>query len=99
MAFLGFGASLIIGLHAGNPYITIVLRALTVMFFFYVLGCILAAIGHRIVRENFDNEAENKTPQVDDLPDDQVAETAIATTEDASRNAPQPMSSEPAGIT
>ena len=98
MAFLGFGASLIIGLYAGNPYTTVVLRALTVMFFFYTLGCILAAIGHKIVRENFDDIVENETPDQDDLPDEATAGTATDATDDTNQKVSQPEPPEPAGV-
>jgi hypothetical protein len=99
MAFVGFGASLIIGLYAGNPYNAIVLRALTVMFFFYILGCILAAIGHKIVRENFDNEVEGKTPQQEDMPVVMAATEMETATEVATQNEPQPEPLEPVGVT
>jgi len=55
-AFLGFSMSLIIGLYAQNPYTTIILRALTVMVLFYLLGIVLAYIGQKVIMENFDME-------------------------------------------
>ena len=55
-AFLGFSMSLIIGLYAQNPYTTIILRALTVMVLFYLLGSALAYIGRKVIMENFDAE-------------------------------------------
>jgi hypothetical protein len=55
-AFLGFSMSLIIGLYAQNPYTTIILRALTVMVLFYILGSVLAYIGQKVIMENFDAE-------------------------------------------
>ncbi len=58
MAFVGFSISLIIGLYAGNSYITIVSRSLGVMAVFYILGCILSLIGQKVIRENFDDEVE-----------------------------------------
>ena len=58
LGFLGFGISLIIGLYVGNPFVTLVLRATCVLIVFYILGIILASLGHKVVQENFEAEAE-----------------------------------------
>lgn len=58
MALLGFSLSLIIGLWVDNPFVTVVLRSLLVMGLFYLLGCLLFALGQRAVQENFDNEVK-----------------------------------------
>jgi len=58
MGFVGFSVSLVIGLWADNSYITVVSRALGVMFVFYVIGCILAVLGQKVIQENFDDEVK-----------------------------------------
>ena len=58
LGFLGFGISLIIGLYVGNPFVTLVLRATCVLMVFYILGLILASLGHKVVQENFETQAE-----------------------------------------
>jgi hypothetical protein len=58
LALLGFSASLIIGLWANNPFVTVVLRALCVLVLFYVMGCVLSVIGQKVVEENFEKEIE-----------------------------------------
>ena len=59
LAFLGFSASLFIGLCTDNSYTTIIFRSLFVMVLFYVLGTVLASIGQKVIQENFDAEAES----------------------------------------
>ncbi|MBN1764426.1 MAG: hypothetical protein JW860_04145 [Sedimentisphaerales bacterium] len=59
MAFLGFSLSLIIGLCVGNSFITIIIRALYIMFGFYLLGFFLASLGQKVIEENFESEKEN----------------------------------------
>lgn len=63
LGFLGFGISLIIGLYVGNPFVTLVLRATCVLIVFYILGLILASLGHKVVQENFEAEAEELLAQ------------------------------------
>ncbi len=58
MAFLAFTISLIIGLTVDNSFVTIVARSLVVMFIFYILGCIFAAMGQKVIEENFEHEVE-----------------------------------------
>lgn len=58
LAFLGFGFSLIIGLFTGNSFVTIVFRALIVLFFAYIFGCIMSLIGQKIVHDNFQTEID-----------------------------------------
>ena len=58
MACLGFCCSLVIGLLAGNSFVTIVSRAVVVLAMFYVFGCILAGIGQKVIQQNFDREVE-----------------------------------------
>jgi len=59
MAFLGFTAALIIGLWVNNPFVTVVQRALMVLVLFYPLGCLLAVLGQKVIKENFDVYVEN----------------------------------------
>lgn len=58
MALLAFSCSLVIGLCVGNPFVTVVGRALVVMAIFYVLGLLFGVIGEKVIKENFDVEAE-----------------------------------------
>ena len=58
LAFLGFSVSLIIGLWVNNPFMTVVMRGLYVMVLFYILGCVLAVIGQKVVKENFQKQME-----------------------------------------
>ena len=66
MAFLGFSLSMLIGLWVDNPFTTVVFRSLFIMLLFYLLGCLLASLGSRVIVENFEAEKEsmtNKTSQ------------------------------------
>lgn len=89
MAFLAFTISLFIGLLVNNSFITIVSRGLVVMFVFYVLGCVLAGMGQKVVRENFEDEAESKQ---DASPEDgepaAAAEAAAGAGAEAGKAAP-----------
>ena len=58
MAFLAFTTSMIIGLWVNNPFVTVIGRSIMVMFIFYALGAILSLIGQKVIRENFDAQAE-----------------------------------------
>ncbi|MBN2212167.1 MAG: hypothetical protein JW709_12285 [Sedimentisphaerales bacterium] len=58
LAFLAFSCALIIGLCAGNPFVTVVGRALQIMGVFFVLGLIFGVIGEKAVKENFETQAE-----------------------------------------
>jgi len=58
MAFLGFSLSLIIGLLTGNSFVAIVTRAVVILFLFYILGCLLAGLGRKVIVQNFQAEAE-----------------------------------------
>ena len=58
LALLAFSCALIIGLCVGNPFVSVVFRALQIMLVFYVLGLILGIIGEKAVKENFDAEAD-----------------------------------------
>lgn len=58
LAFLGFAASLLIGLWADNAYGTIITRALAVMVAFYILGLIIGALGETVVAENVKQQTE-----------------------------------------
>lgn len=58
MAFLGFSLSLLIGLWVDNPFTTVVFRSLLIMFLFYLLGCLLASLGGRVIVENYESEKE-----------------------------------------
>ena len=77
LGFLGFTLSLIIGLWVGNPFVTVVLRALLVLILFYPLGCLLAGLGQKTIQQNFDshvdafNAKENHLPEQTqkDIPD------------------------------
>ncbi len=65
MAFVGFSASLIIGLNAQNSYNTIVLRALCVMLVFYILGVVLALVGQKVIDENFATTMEEIQSEIE----------------------------------
>ena len=58
LAFLGFSVSMFIGLWVENPFVTIVGRSTLVLFLFYILGCILASLGNKVIEENFKAETE-----------------------------------------
>ena len=58
MAFLGFTFSLFIGLWANNSFVTVVQRGLLVLILFYLLGCLLAGLGKKVILENFDAHVE-----------------------------------------
>ena len=58
MAFLAFTVSMIIGLWVDNPFTTVIGRSLLMMFIFYALGATLSLIGQKVIRENFDAEAQ-----------------------------------------
>ncbi len=71
MALLAFSCSLVIGLCVGNPFVTVVGRALVVMGIFYVLGLLFGVIGEKVIKENFDVEAQmirQKTHAADSVP-------------------------------
>ncbi|MBI9017119.1 MAG: hypothetical protein JEZ07_07660 [Phycisphaerae bacterium] len=56
--FLAFAVSLLIGMIVNNTYQTVVWRSLKVMVLFYILGCIVSAIGFKVIQENFEAEIE-----------------------------------------
>ena len=58
MAFLAFTTSMIIGLYVDNPFTTVIGRSVLCLFVFYILGAILSVIGQKVIKENFDAEAE-----------------------------------------
>lgn len=58
LSFVAFATALMIGLVSGNDYLTIVTRALTSMFVFYVLGTILGRIGQIAIEESFEREKQ-----------------------------------------
>lgn len=58
MGLLGFTTTLIIGLMVGNPFLTIVWRAIQILVLFYFLGYFLCHLGLKAVKENFMTEAE-----------------------------------------
>ena len=58
MAFLAFTVSLIIGLYVDNPFVTVIGRSILVMFIFYMLGAMLSIIGQKVIKENFDAQAD-----------------------------------------
>ena len=92
MAFLGFAVSLVIGLWVGNPFITVVTRALAVLFLFYILGCVLAGLGQKVIVENFEIEAEiiNAKAQTenDEFSDDVDSENETSSINQVSESAP-----------
>lgn len=63
MAFLAFTTSMIIGLYVDNPFTTVIGRSVLCLFVFYILGAILSVIGQKVIKENFDAEAERLTQQ------------------------------------
>jgi len=56
MGLLAFSVSLVIGLVVNNSFVTIVARSLLVLFLFYLLGCVLSALGQIVVKEHFDRQ-------------------------------------------
>ncbi len=56
LSFVAFATALVIGLLSDNDYITIVTRALTIMFVFYFLGNIIGRIGQIAIEESFERE-------------------------------------------
>ena len=65
LGFLGFSASLIIGLYVNNSFVEVILRALFVLLAFYILGYILALLGLKIIQENFENEIKSSQNETD----------------------------------
>ena len=78
LGFLGFSASLIIGLYVNNSFVEVILRALFVLLAFYILGYILALMGLKIIQENFDNEIEASQNELgsDSQPTSQATENS-----------------------
>ena len=68
LAFLGFAASLLIGIFVNNSYGTVILRALGVMIVFYILGCLFSAIGFKVIQENFEAEIEETQAESESQP-------------------------------
>ena len=58
LSFVAFATALVIGLVSDNDYLTIVTRALTCMFVFYVLGTVVGHIGQIAIEESFEREKE-----------------------------------------
>lgn len=63
MAFLAFTTSMIIGLWVDNPFTVVIGRSVLCLFIFYILGAILSLIGQKVIKENFDAEAERLSQQ------------------------------------
>ena len=70
LAFLGFTASLLIGMFVNNPYETVLWRSMGIMIIFYVLGCMFSAIGFKVIQENFEAEIEDPQTESDEQADD-----------------------------
>lgn len=91
LAFLGFSTSLLVGLCVGNSFVTVVSRALIVMAAFFILGRVLAALGTKVIQENFDKmTAELATEEEDETPpeqNDNEDTTTDTDTEQATRQA------------
>ncbi len=88
LAFLAFTTSMIIGLWVNNPFVTVIGRSILVMFIFYALGAVISLIGQKVIRENFDAEAEilrNKAQQeleeIEDVPQDGLEQMPSETPE------------------
>jgi len=63
LSIVVFAFCLLLGLRAGNPFDTIVSRALVGMAGTYVVGLILGAVGQRMVDENMrDEERKLRNP-------------------------------------
>ena len=71
LAFMGFAATLVIGLWVNNPFITVVQRALCVLVLFYPLGCLLAALGRKVIQENFDAHVKSVENQNESTSNDE----------------------------
>lgn len=78
LAFLAFAISMIIGLYVDNPFPTVVVRSILMMFVFFMLGAVLSLIGQKVIRENFDAEADTliADAQQSGADDDVVAEVS-----------------------
>ena len=82
LGLLGFTFSLIIGLWAQNPFVTVILRALAGLVVFYILGALLSVVGQKVILENFHAATSTPAPadadQPADIPDDSQTVAAPA---------------------
>jgi NhaP-type Na+/H+ or K+/H+ antiporter len=70
LSILVFAFCLLLGLRAGNPFSTIVSRALVGMAGTYVVGLVLGAVAQRMVDENLrDEERKLRNPGGNAAPD------------------------------
>jgi hypothetical protein len=69
LALLAFTTSLVIGLVVNNTFVTVVQRSVVALVFFYALGFLLAVLGQKVIRENFNNQVTPQTPNPDKTPE------------------------------
>ena len=70
LSIVVFAFCLLLGLQAGNPFSTIVARALVGMAGTYVVGLVLGAVAQRMVDENLrDEERKLRSPSGNAAPD------------------------------
>jgi galactitol-specific phosphotransferase system IIC component len=70
MALIAFALCLIMGILAGNPFVTTLERALQAMFVLFFVGLVVGWMAQRMLDENLsdqekksENEESNSTPQ------------------------------------
>jgi hypothetical protein len=70
LSIVVFAFCLLLGLRAGNPFNTIVSRALVGMAGTYVVGLVLGAVAQRMIDENLrDEERKLRNPSGNAAPD------------------------------
>jgi NhaP-type Na+/H+ or K+/H+ antiporter len=70
LSIVVFAFCLLLGLRAGNPFSTIVSRALVGMAGTYVVGLVLGAVAQRMIDENLrDEERKLRNPSGNAAPD------------------------------
>jgi hypothetical protein len=52
---ISFSAALFVGLHAGNPLVTVLFRALFIMLASYLVGLLVGAIAQHTVQQHIEN--------------------------------------------
>ena len=87
---LGFSLSLIIGLWAQNPFVTVILRALAGLVVFYILGTVLSVVGQKVILENFHAATDVPTPEPSDQHNDAPGDSQVAPAAPAAQAAPVP---------
>ena len=52
MALVAFAICILVGLQAGNPFSTIVLKALVALFVTFILGLVIGTMAQKMLDEN-----------------------------------------------